>query len=161
MYLVRFFFFLGCLFFLGCKTTQNADQSAATSQTIPFEVVRQGNSSGIVEAQQLVISDASEWENLWQQIHANMEPTPALPTMNFNETQLIACFMGEQNTGGYEVSIKTITQAKQVLLAEVLYTGPGKNCFTTTVLTQPFVIVKLPKQTTDCRFQIDRKSKDC
>lgn len=112
---------------------------------IPNTVLKEATSCAI-EAQELkVIQDADSWKALWTEMNSIVMPQPALPEVDFNQKMVVAYFLGTQNYGGHSVKIKQLYMLGDVLQVDVVHTAPGKNCFTTSALTQPHVIVTIDK----------------
>jgi hypothetical protein len=96
-----------------------------------------------------------------QDVYKNLDQMPRIPVVDFTKNSLIAVFIGTRNTGGYLVTIDSITESSKNLNVEVLETTPGKNCMTPDVLTAPYTIVKVPKTDKKAVFKYSQKVKDC
>jgi len=61
---------------------------------VPFETIAIGEESGVRSQEELVISDQTQWEALWQQ-HMSYSRNPlSLPQIDFTEEMVIAVFGG-------------------------------------------------------------------
>jgi hypothetical protein len=61
---------------------------------------------------------------------------------------LIACFLGEKTTGGYDIEVADVLftdTTAQIILKEI---GPEKNEFVTNAFTSPYLFVLVPKNKT-------------
>jgi hypothetical protein len=97
-------------------------------------------SENILE-QNTVITDQNTWDLLVQQMNSvnNFYTSPAI---DFSTHQVIAVFTDVKPTGGWAVSITNIEQSATSILVTKSSSGPLG--IATTVLTQPFYIVKIP-----------------
>jgi hypothetical protein len=92
-----------------------------------------------------VITTNQEWEDLWKKHVSIIVPQPPVPEVDFENTVIAAIFAGEKNKSGYQVRLKEVVpQGKDVILHYKLV-EPPENSLTLTVITQPFIFVKIPK----------------
>jgi hypothetical protein len=70
------------------------------------------------------------------------DPLPAMPTVDFSRQYIIAAFMGQRNTSGYQIEISAIEKKGRVLKVHVKkYETPGML----PVVTNPFTLVRIPR----------------
>jgi hypothetical protein len=109
-----------------------------------------------------LITHVNEWRAIWKKISADQTPQPALPQVNFDEKTLVACFMGEQRSGGFRIEIQSLSCEGKNFDAKLIHHEPGRNCLLTMALTQPFLVVAIDKcEATNSNFDIEGKLKDC
>ncbi len=72
------------------------------------------------------------------------DPQPA-PAVDFSAEMVVAVFLGEEATGGYEVEVTRAELAGSNLRLYYREKGPPPDAIVAQVLTQPYHIVKLPK----------------
>ena len=65
--------------------------------------------------------------------------------VDFTRDMVVAVAAGQRPTGGYEIAVDRVRQAKGELTVEVVETAPGPNCVTTASLTQPVDVVVIPR----------------
>jgi hypothetical protein len=99
---------------------------ADAAMPIPFEAIERGFHSGIREARAEAIRDAASWAALWR---AHVGPSPAgeeksVPFVDFTQEMVLAFFLGEQRTAGYEATITGIAQEEERLLVSVEVSSP-------------------------------------
>ncbi|WP_111641438.1 protease complex subunit PrcB family protein [Marinimicrobium alkaliphilum] len=58
---------------------------------------------------------------------------------------VLAVFMGERPTGGYNISVERVVATRNHLLANVLNTSPGEACPVTLAITSPYQVVAIPR----------------
>lgn len=127
------------------KKSNEEEEQTQTMPTISYEVLLEGTFSGIKEPIQKVITTNQEWEDLWKKHVSIIVPQPPVPEVDFENTVVAAIFAGEKNKSGYQVRLKEVVpQGKDVILRYKLV-EPPENSLTLTVITQPFIFVKIPK----------------
>lgn len=145
---------------LGCKSQKSA--SNAEGNIIEVEKIAEGSFCGVESASNQLISSQAEWESLWRQVTANRSPVPPLPEINFEEKQILACFIGTQNSGGHTALIQEVTVNDEKYQVKVIHTKPGADCFVTDVLTQPYFIGAVSKgKTRGADFSLETVAKPC
>jgi PrcB C-terminal len=146
-----------CGFFFGCLAvalligvTAACARAAARPAdsahvSIPVTTVEKGNFSGIAEPLETVVRTPAEWESLWHRHVSIQSPPSPLPQINFADEMVVAVFLGQKNSGGYEI---TITNAqRKASEVEVFYAiqTPKSGALAIQAITQPFHIVKMPR----------------
>ncbi|MBU1852417.1 MAG: protease complex subunit PrcB family protein [Candidatus Omnitrophica bacterium] len=119
---------------------------------INIEKEWKGYRSGYTEPKRLVISTLEEWEEVWKNVHSLVIPRPELPEIDFGKEMVIAVFMGERNSGGYEVEIIKIVDTGEEIVIKVKEKELPLESFQTMALTQPYHIVVIKKYTLPVSF---------
>lgn len=113
------------------------------SKSLDFETIEKDSYSGIETSQNVIVSNINDWEELWNE---TVTWTPdERPFVNFNESMVIAVFMGEQTSGGFEIEILELKEADDVIEVVSKFTVPDGGSGFTTALTQPFHMIKINK----------------
>ena len=119
------------------------------------------------------INSDEEWQNLLQNRNLSMNTSKMfisyqntanddfLPSIDFNNSSIIAVFMGTRNTGGYEINIKNIIETKNNITVTVNEIVPDKNCNVLQVITYPYQIIKTQKITKNVDFKTINKIQKC
>ncbi|HET6725216.1 MAG TPA: protease complex subunit PrcB family protein [Gammaproteobacteria bacterium] len=128
---------------------------------VPFETVFAGRHSGVYNRYFTVIRDGETFAEVWQRARARQYPTPAPPDIDFSRYQVIAVFLGEKRTGGYDISIAGLMRSWKGITATVRVRQPGAGCNTTQSLTQPFEIIKMPVTGSPIHFVVQRVAESC
>ncbi len=126
-----------------------------------FQTISKGYYSGQGEAAYYVIENEDEWTDIWNQHRGIFVPQLPPPEVNFSGTTVIAVFMGEFNTGGYEIEIKEILDVNQYMEVKVEKTYPGKGCAVTLAFSQPYHIVKIEKSDKEITFDTLERTIEC
>ncbi len=108
-----------------------------------FKTILKEQYSSIQKKQDMIITKASAWESLWEQMHKNVQPMPSLPKVDFSQEMLIGVFMGTKSTGGYDINIQSIKETESEIVVTVKEIFPRNTGFVSTALTQPTHVVKL------------------
>lgn len=127
------------------KSKDENEEQTQTMPTISYEVLLEGTYSGIREPLQKVISTNEEWEDLWRKHVSIIVPQPPVPEVDFENNVVAAIYMGEKNKSGYQVLLKEVVPEGKDVILRYKIVEPPENSFTLMVLTQPFILVKIPK----------------
>ncbi|HEY7159921.1 MAG TPA: protease complex subunit PrcB family protein [Acidobacteriota bacterium] len=127
------------------KKSKDEEEQTQTMPTISYEVLLEGTFSGIKEPLQKVITTNQEWEDLWKKHVSVIVPQPPVPEVDFENYVVAAIYQGEKNKGGYQVLLKQVEPQGKDIIVHYKLVEPPENSFTLSVLTQPFILVKLPK----------------
>jgi parallel beta-helix repeat protein len=130
-------------------------------QHIEFQTISIGWWSGYVDPAYFVIENQSLWETVWSQTFSDHTPKPPLPEIDFSNTTVIAVFMGEFGTSGYEIEIQEIADMPKCVVVDLEKTYPGYGCILYQVMTQPYHIVKIPKVDKEITFDTAEKVIHC
>jgi hypothetical protein len=127
-----------------------AEASGADSR-VSFVSIEQGSMSGIVDPREVVVETEQEWQALWRQ-HA---PTGAsMPHVDFATHLVAGIFAGQHPTSGYRVQIVSVERENaQITVIYYQIEGPAKDAIVAQVLTQPFLIIRLPRLGLPIRFK--------
>jgi len=125
------------VFVIGCSS------QPATIKLPSYSLISQGQQSGFTLQKTLIIENATEFNELWA-IHTGGAKTPT-PVMNFNNTIVVANFLGEQPTGGYLIKVaKVINSEKSTQIIFSIH-RPTPGSMRTMQITQPYIMIKLKK----------------
>ncbi|RKE02539.1 protease complex subunit PrcB family protein [Marinifilum flexuosum] len=135
--------------FLGCN---DEDMSQLETNIDYIEIAKSalyGNGEEGISQSNMVIRNETDWEKLKNQMDSYNDVTD-----NFNETDidfdaniLIAVFL-EIKRNGYEVNIKKVTQTENIVSVSTT-----ENAFMSSVICQPFCIIKIPKTEKNITFE--------
>ncbi len=149
------------MFFIFAITLISCSNAGSEREKVAFEIVQDGTYSAIQEKRELTINTNDDYQKLMAEVYKNLDQMPRIPVVDFTKNTLIAVFIGTRNTGGYLVTIDSITESSKNMNVEVMETTPGKDCMTSDVLTAPYTIVKVPKTDKKAVFKYSQKVKDC
>lgn len=132
-----------------------------TGTAVGFTTLASGYSSGITAERLEAIRDDSAYTALWLEHTANVSPVPDRPYVDFGQDMVIAAFMGERPTGGYELAVTAIEEYTDTLVVQIKHVLPGSGCGVIQALTQPHHIVRLPRSAKVVVFQASVEQVDC
>jgi hypothetical protein len=104
-----------------------------------FTTIASGQQSGIENQREIVVRTAADWKALWKE-HSPDEPMPAI---DFSKSVVVGVFLGFRNTGGYRVTITSITRQDKGLLVAWGEQKPARDTTVIQMLTFPFVLVRV------------------
>ncbi|MCD1118329.1 protease complex subunit PrcB family protein [Chryseobacterium turcicum] len=125
----------------------NNDENIESKNQINFQLIGKGNLMGSSYAppQNTAITNSTQWNNFLNQIDSsNNHPSSTFTETNidFNQFMVILVVDSVYPNGGHSVDIMTIDENSQNIEVDVEKLLQGD---VTTVITQPYHIVKIPK----------------
>jgi hypothetical protein len=133
-----------CLLFLSCKPAQQV----VVKEKDKYEVVFKSQIGGKKEKSTQVIKNYEEFNALITALNIGEESFGKLLAIDLEKHDLVACFLGEKTTGGYDIEVADVLFTEttaQIILKE---TGPEKNKPVTDAFTSPYLFVLIPKNKT-------------
>lgn len=120
--------------------------SNTTGESIPFENIEKNSQSGgtITNKENFIIVEQEEWSRLWNLLTDRIFPKPELPTVDFEKESLIAVFQGQKGSGGYSIEIIEVQKIGNMITIFINESEPGSSCNTTSAMSEPYHIIKLP-----------------
>jgi len=141
--------------------SESDDYAFTTFKELAFETIEKGYVSGFRERSFRVVTNNSDWQNLWDIVNSIRTPQPPLPEIDFTETMIIAVFQGCKPTGGYSIEITKVVETESALEVYVEETSPGPWCVVTCALSEPHHIIKIPKSDKEFIFEVEQKVLTC
>ena len=122
-------------------------RGASTAQADEIKVVDRwtGSNSSEAKPREVVVRTADEWKGIWQQVHANSKPVPALPAVDFTKHMVVAAFAGRKNNTGYRIDVARFDRRKDDLVVDLLERTPNPDKLYGQAVTSPFVLAVIPK----------------
>jgi len=122
-------------------------------KTIGVEKEWKGYHCGYTKAARLVIKTEDRWKEVWGKVHRLRLPQQELPKIDFQKEMVIAVFMGERKSGGYEIEIRKIIKTEKEIVVEVEEKEPSPESLQSMALTQPYHIVVVKSSPLPVKFQ--------
>ena len=135
------------VFYIGCTTNSNQPSILPEPQTIIPTLILQGELYGAgqenIAEQRTVITNQTAFDALQMQMSIvnNTQFPPTVP-VNFTTDRVLAVFDQVQGYGGYTIRVTNLQETATQIIATIVKTSP--QGFATTVITQPYHIVKIP-----------------
>src|SRR5919108_3449580 len=109
---------------------------------LPFQTIAKGYRSGVREPLQTVARNQAEWDSVWKKHSVQTNPPPS-PFIDFKKQIVVAVFLGEKPTGGYDVEIIRVEQSDGALVIHYREKSPLPGSIAIQALTQPFHIIQI------------------
>ncbi|WP_329804785.1 protease complex subunit PrcB family protein [Flavobacterium facile] len=110
-----------------------------------YQVVYKSQIGGKKEKSNLIIKNYEDFNALISELNIGEEEFEKLLGIDLEKHDLLVCFLGEKNSGGYDIDIDKVKfsqSTSEVSLKEIV---PEKNAMVTSVITAPYIFVTLPK----------------
>lgn len=138
------------LVFVSCSSNEDTTENKTVIST---QLIGKGDLIGnSLPQQNLVITTSAEWTTLLAQLDSqnNVSAGFTETNINFNQFMVLAVFDETYGNGGHSIDIISVDEQPQNIVVDVdkLLTGD-----VTTVVTQPYHIVKIQKSTKPVIFQ--------
>ena len=132
------------LFALNCKSSENEAKMTKEDIVLIGKGNLYGSGSEGIEKQNLIVTSPEEWKDLLNKMNAVNKVSDSFSEtdIDFSEYTVIAVFDEIKNSGGHSLNL-VIQETKDEFLVEVLRKSP--DGIATSVMTQPYYIVKVPK----------------
>ena len=121
--------------------------------TITFEILAQNSNGGKTDSEFMVIKDKKALNEIYGLISKGRFPKLEIPLINFEQETVVALFLGEKTSGGYSISVEQIMNINDKVIVTYKIGFPKKGEMVTTVMTQPYCIIKMPKTLKEVEFK--------
>ena len=119
--------------------------ASSAEETNQFKTLEKGNFSGIQQPLQVVVTNKTQWEELWAKHTAQKIPKQLPPEIDFTKASVIVVAAGRKNTGGYSIEIADLRRADGKTEVIVSEKQPKPGGFNIQALTAPFHIIQVPR----------------
>ena len=121
--------------------TASAEVTVPESKNVTFGVIGHGSKAeGVTARKNYAVYTKEEYARIWKLTGS----TEKMPTVDFKKGYVIAVFAGNRTTGGYAISVSSVTDTEDSRAVSVLVEKPGPGCITTQALTSPYQIIRVP-----------------
>jgi hypothetical protein len=144
----------------GGAPTPGAESPQGAVIRIDSTAIVLSTGQGIGDPTRAVIRDSTAWQAFWAQAHAQVEPAPALPAVNFADSMLLVAGLGTRATGGHTVSIDSVARGT-TLRVFVTAVTPGPRCMTTMAITWPVQVVRVSRFDGSVEFIEAEREESC
>ncbi len=128
---------------VACEPNNDENHENLEFVLISKGILAGGGAEGI-EKQNLVITDKGSWDNLMGQMNAVNKINEFSETdIDFSKFMVIAVFESIKSSGGFGLDLE-ITGDTDAITVSITELTPKPGDFVTTMLTQPYYIVKIP-----------------
>ncbi len=133
------------LFALSCKPTENQTKLMKENTVLIAKGNLYGSGNEGIDKGNLVITNPNDWNNLLAQLNSvnNVSESFSETEIDFSKYTIIAVFDNVKNSGGYSLDLN-ITSSSEAIIVKIIQKSP--EGMATTVMTQPYYIVKTVKR---------------
>ena len=124
--------------------TAAADIKMQPATPVGVQNIVKGYRSGVREPLQIVVRSQAQWITLWRRHSNDLNATP--PAVVFELEVVVAIFLGEKPTGGYDVTILRAEQSGDELIIDFQEKIPAPGSINIQVFQQPFHIVRINRE---------------
>ena len=142
---------------LGCSSTIQPSKTIKKEEIV-FNTISKGTlfGNGIEEIleEKFTIKNEKQWQVFLNKINSvnNVSSSFSEININFSNHNIICVFDTIRNTGGYAIEIERVFVEKKNLNIVYNKKEPGPMEMVTTIITQPYHIVKIEKRGEDHKF---------
>lgn len=137
---------------IGCDNGQKNSNSTDIETTLIGKGNLHGAGEESIEQQRLIITDQDSWLSLLDQMNSvnNVSDSFAETEIDFSEFTVIAVFNEMKGTGGHRLELNVSSNSESIVVDITEISPEG---MATTVVTQPYIIVKIPNSDLPIVFQ--------
>lgn len=150
---------VGCVLAAACSSggptdTIDTDQQVVGGQRLQVRPLfeRPLQYSGVEAREREALRSQAEWEAFWTRIEHGSSPKSPPPAVDFAREMVVLAAMGSRGTGGYLITVDSVTATAAATHVFVTERSPGRSCVTTQAVTHPVDAVVVPDLGRQVRF---------
>ncbi len=93
---------------ISCKSTRSQTKSEQVENNLSYNVILDDQLSLIKEQKVYQIKTQNDLANIYGKLNSTRKPGVPVPKIDFDKKAVFAFALGQRNTGGYHVEIKSI-----------------------------------------------------
>ncbi len=105
------------------------------------KVLAEGTTSNVSERKNYKVVTKEQFAEIWGMAYG--DNAPEIPNIDFSKKEAFAIFAGTKPSGGYAISVKSVSDTATARNVAIQLSSPGNDCVVTQSLTSPFVIVEV------------------
>ena len=110
-----------------------------------IKTIGKGAFGAVDQPLQVVVTNKTQWADLWTKHIADKLPKPEPPEIDFSKHSVIFVSAGRKTTGGYTIEVTDVRRSKDKTEIVVTTKGPKEGGLTIQALTAPFHIVEVAR----------------
>ena len=122
----------------GCQVQKNM-------KNLDFKILESSQYGAEMTEQYKLITSASEYRKVYQQVFADITPQPEIPAIDFDRKNVLFIHFGTFSHGGNTFDVDSIQYANKNLDVYLRSSFPGPGQPSVTVITHPFLLIELDK----------------
>jgi hypothetical protein len=120
-----------------------------------IRTLAKGGFSGFQEPAEIVVTNATQWAEVWKKHSAQQKPAKPAPEVNFEKETVVLVSLGQKRSGGYSVEITGLEESDGKTRVIVKTTAPKPGGIQLQAITSPFHIVAVPRIKGSVVFKLD------
>jgi len=142
------------LFFLllNCNGPKATIETPNQSETILFTTIVRGSHSNFKEGAERTITSQKELQEVFNRINSTKKPGFPVPTIDFDEKVVFFYATQELSYGGTPITIARVEKKENQILVIPVVMEVDPMQPVTTVMSSPFVMIALQKQTLPIKY---------
>jgi len=145
----KLLFSAGCILIIFSLFACTAGGSSSMTK---FETISKGIYSKQIEKAYFIIKDKESFNELLDKINSDTEIIDT--DINFSEEMVVGVFLGEKQTGGYEVEVTDVLDQNDYIEFQIKINEPDPGEIVAQSITSPYHIIKLNKTEKEMVFNI-------
>lgn len=142
-------FHFSFVFLLGCKSELTAHKPNVETKIAPIEesykVIYKSQMSSKKTKEHQIITSNEELSNLVSEMNIDAKDYTIFLNIDFKKYNLLAYYLGEKPTGGYDVVLNEVKETKDQMIFSFKETVPTIDELTTSTSTSPCIFVQVLK----------------
>ena len=137
------------------------------SETVPpatdlvFTTVEQRDCGGNGIPFNELITDQSDWAGFYEWLVGSYLDEPIVPPIDFDREMVVGVGIGSRPDCGYRVDIRSITRSDGHIEVAYVETIMGNYCAIPQLVSAPYHLVKLERESFEVHFVSTQKVEDC
>ena len=134
-----------CACVSGAEPNQTKNETREPTPPNKMRTIAKGAFSGYQQPAHLIVTNETQWAEVWKKHSAQEKPAKPLPKVDFDKETVLFVALGQKTTGGYSVEISRVDEIVGKTAAFVKTLAPKPGGIQLQSLTAPFHIVAVPK----------------
>lgn len=147
------FLTISVFIFFSCGLGINKKSEPLNQSIITFETLAQDFYGGMTESKFMTIKNKKDLDTLYNLINTGKIPKSETPKINFDKETVVALFLGERTSGGYSIWVENVLSVNNIITINYKIKTPKRGEMVTSVMTQPYYIIKIPKVINELVFR--------
>lgn len=150
------------IFLVGCNE-EPIERKKNEPESVNFVVVTTGLNSGIQSSMTSIykLDTQKSFDEFWTQHSKDLQPPTAAPTIDFNKNMVVAVIDADQPSSGYQIAVERLQVVDDKLYIFAIRKQPGAGCVNLGMISQPFILIEVPKSDLIPELRLNTKTVDC
>lgn len=132
-----------------------ASVSAKESSQPTIRNLAKGGFSGFQKPVQIVITNKTQWADIWSKHSAKQIPAKPAPEVDFEKESVLFVALGQKRSGGFSIEIAGVDRSGGKTNILIRTHAPKPGGMQLQAITSPFHIVAVPRITGSVTFKLE------